>query len=287
MTTNTKSDWWDVIKGYKGFHKEVDDVVLGAFTTVLGIQQTGKTTTVNSIVRRINKDIDAEQINLITKYFGDIFKIHENEKLKKQCQDAEMLNILVDDAITSMHSKGSNKEKEILWYLIRHYFREEVGVQSAVINAWFTAQRYKTLSLVLRQAPILIFKPTIIRDEYEEMYIRQIIGTKALSNIKRWAVDIYYNGKVSAMKNCYLKIGDNPVRKFIIPKTEKVKWVDLPHKEENKMNGKVTPFVRGMLAQRFKEVKPITSNEGIADLLEITPTQLYRDIKLYKKEAAV
>lgn len=273
----TDSDWWDVIKGYKGFHKEVNDVVLGAFTTVLGIMQTGKSETVNSIVRRMNKDFEVNQINLITKHFGDIFKLHET-KLVDRIREAEMINIFCDDAITSMHSKSSNREKEINWYLIRHYFREQLDIEEATINAFFAAQRYKTLSLVLRQAPILIFKPTIIRDDYEEMYIRQIIGQKALRNIKRWCVEIYYEGKVSAMKNCYMKIGDSPARKFIIPKTEGVDWTDIPHEDEEKNNGKLAPIQRAVIANRFSDIKPITNMIGCAELLGVSKTQLYQDI---------
>ena len=279
----TDSDWWDVIKGYKGFHKEVNDVSLGAFTTILGIMQTGKSTTINSIVRQINKDFDVKQINLITKHFGDIFKLHENEKLANQIRECEMINIFCDDAITSMHSKSPNKEKEIKWYLVRHYFREEVGLEAATINAFFAAQRYKTLSLVLRQAPILIFKPTIIRDDYEEMYIRQVIGQKALRNIKRWAVEIYYDGKVSAMKNCYLKIGDSPARKFVIPKTKSVDWIEIPHEEDGKLNGKLSSHQRAVVASRFPGLKPITNMNGCANLLGVNKSTIYEDFKALEK----
>lgn len=227
-----------LIGSFKPWTKD-KGVMLGPYVTVVGIMQVGKTTTINDIVYEINETYPVHQVNVNAKSFQEVFRIHETDLVPK-LQKADMINVFVDDTIKSMHSKKHNVEAEQNWYSVRHYFEEQIELKAVTINFFFVTQRYKTLSNALRQAPILIFKPTVIRDEIEEMFFNIVIGREATDKIKKWLTSLYIDKREGALKKAYVKYGDDEPCEFTFTSTRTPVWeyIDLPEEDSN---GKLKP----------------------------------------------
>lgn len=223
----------ELLRAYMPVHEQFKDVVLGAWTTSIGIMGVGKSTLIRTLINGINTQFgDYEQLNLHTKDFGRVFGIHSDSEVKERVRQADVINIFVDDTITSMHSRKYNVANEQNWYTVRHYFQDRVGVDAVTLNFFFAAQRYKTLSNALRQSPILIFKAVTIRDWREEQFYRYLLGDKHLRYLKRWVKGIYVDKKFKYLSHSLFKVGDLKPRVWIIPKTPTPEFVELTAQDD-------------------------------------------------------
>jgi len=203
----------DLVRCFAPKHEKLagDDVALN-YCTVVGSIQSGKTTTVKTLIAKINKKYKKyKHLNLETKYINNVFRIHKDKKIKEEIKDAEVINLFVDDAVTGASSKKYTYETETNWFRIRHYFREEVGVKRATLNVFFATQRYMSLQNILRNSPILIFKPLIILDVGERELLGSLLGAGKWKILTEWAYKLFIEGKVAYLsKNLIKMLGKAP-----------------------------------------------------------------------------
>lgn len=207
---------------WKVKHEEFDDVLLTR-TTIVGDMQSGKTTTIETIIKAINEVYsDIPQVNIYTRSYREVHSLHrkQHEDIREAIEKAEILNILIDDALTTMHVRGHYVSDEINFAMIRHYFKEKLDIRRMTLNVFFATQRYQLLFNMMRQAPILLFKAITVRDYWERRQIAGLLGWNYLKYLDEMAREVLINKNREYMD------------KTIFCEGKRVKVVDFPKDNE-------------------------------------------------------
>lgn len=210
------------------------DVLLGPSTLLLAYMQQGKTETCNTLISMINDAIPVKHLNLKTRYYDHVFKLHESDLVDK-IQKADMINLLVDDAISGAHSQKANSKLHIDHFKIRHYFQEELGWSEGTINLFFGAQQYKKLDNTIRRCPIKIFKGMDTSDPGEADLLSHFLDQKKIGLLQRWFDSVTFDKNISTLKQTLVLAGGHRASRLTFPKIKPVEWtaIEVPngHKE--------------------------------------------------------
>jgi len=143
-------------------HDLVHDVVLKS-TTVVGGQGGGKTELVKALQYDIMEAYENQYnvMNIMTRDIMDIFRLHlpEYEDIFEKVTENDIVNIFIDDALTSAHSLLRKRQSDVNWATVRHYFRALLsgddpmhpplyynGKKGLTLNVFFATQRYQLLA---------------------------------------------------------------------------------------------------------------------------------------------
>lgn len=179
----------------------------------------GKTTTAQSIFSMINRLYDDyEQLNIYTRDWGRLINMHKDEPLTKKLQKADMINIFFDDAATTLSSRSYSVEKISNWFMIRHYFMNEIGKKEGTVNIIFAIQRFRSLANFIRgNTAQMIWKAYPVIDPDDEKEVNTLTRGKARL-LQYWAYKITYEQDYSYMsKNLIVPVLHAPYEVNIPP----------------------------------------------------------------------
>jgi len=183
-------------------HREFKDVLLNS-ALVIAPPGGGKTALINHIIHEINtKYSQYEQLNILTRFLDELFKVpvkSRYEELRERIRTAEVINIFIDDALTSLHSQKRKRDVDINWAVVRHVVRMvKSGAKSidesylmpvevpCTLNVFFATQRYQLLSPQMREAcNVLIAKAVDLNPTYDNknMFL-QMLGDEAIEFLR-------------------------------------------------------------------------------------------------------
>ncbi len=202
--------------------EEYKDVLLTT-CLVVSYQSGGKTELVNSLIYDINhKNSKYVAVNLMSKHFGEIFKLHEKQyaAILEEVRKADILNIFLDDALHSLHSTLKKKKTDVDYAEIRHYFQALLsgtdpenppmfycGEKGLTLNVFFATQRYQLLSPMERETHIFIAKAIDfnVMDENGN-YFMSFLGRDAVTWLKENAHSVHIDKKKKSMNQYIAKV---------------------------------------------------------------------------------
>ena len=212
----------DIVDFWPVKHKEIKDVFLNS-CTVVGLQAGGKTELVNSIIWEINhQNKKYVALNIMTRDFGEIFKIHEDRysDIFALIKKSGIVNLFIDDALTSLHSNLRKRQTDKDWATIRHYFRAILsgadpqhpplfysGERGLTINAFFVTQRYQLLAPFQREAPRFIAKAVDLNPRNDPSnFFMAFLGADAVRWLKFNLSEIELKMNVEALGKFIFKV---------------------------------------------------------------------------------
>ena|SRR3990167_2928573 len=214
-----------ILKYFGPKHDKTGSVMLN-WLTIVGAMQSGKSTTIKSIIKAINEEYkERKQLNLFTMDPRTIYLLPED--IMAKVRDSEIINIFVDDAAFGASSKMYNAKHEANWFWIRHYFEEEVGLEKGTINVFYAIQRYKSLQNVLRSSPLLLWKAIPIRDPFERKEVGFLTRGK-LKLIDSWAWSVYMDANLATLEKSLVVPSSGPSYIIRIPKNTTEDFIRLP-----------------------------------------------------------
>jgi len=209
-------------------HREFQDVMLNT-VLVLGTQGAGKTALINHIIHAINQKYkECRQVNILTRFFGEVFKIADEERyaeLREVIREAEIINIFIDDALTSAHSRKRSSEIDINFAIMRHVFRMIKSGTCSVdeaysacvevpctLNVFFATQRYQLLSPQMREGcNVLIAKAIDLNPTYDEKNVFQrMLGDEVINFLRENVYRVHFLKDKAALSFFALKIIGKP-----------------------------------------------------------------------------
>ncbi len=205
-------------------HREFNDVLLNS-ALVIAPPGGGKTALINHIIHEINtKYSQYEQLNILTRFLDEIFKVpmqSRYEKLRERIRTAEVINVFIDDALTSLHSQKRKRDVDINWAVVRHVIRMvKSGAKSideaylmpvetpCTLNVFFATQRYQLLSPQMREScNVLIAKAVDLNPTYDNknMFL-QMLGDEAIEFLRYNAYRVHTLKDKEAMSWFVIKV---------------------------------------------------------------------------------
>lgn len=178
--------------------------------TIVGLPESGKTTLAMRIAEYVKKAF-RKNVNLI--YTRDLRVAIDS------LNNDEYQLVIVDDAVRYQHSRRSMQHHDIVadFYEIRHIFEKQH--EQGILSIIFLTQRFQSLDVVFRNAPIVIFK-TVLTDPYDNKLIQKLVGAKLYRALEEITRKIYLEAKDSSKSYCVLTTawGDKMLFKYRPPK---------------------------------------------------------------------
>jgi Cdc6-like AAA superfamily ATPase len=114
----------DVTGFFRCRHEEYGDVLLNS-ALVLGTPGSGKSTLVHYVISRIcSKYSNMRCLNILTRHIDEFFRIPQRHaELAQEIAKAELINVFIDDALTSLHSHLRKRAVDVNYAIIRHIVR--------------------------------------------------------------------------------------------------------------------------------------------------------------------
>jgi len=161
--------------------------------TIVGSPESGKTNLAFYITKRVIEEKGEENVNVIyIQHLKNAFLFFDKKPYQL---------ILVEDAIRGQGWRfGTTAEgTEVIadFYEIRHIFRRKARKNKATIMIIFITQRWKSLAVDFRNAPLIFFK-TLLTDHYEREYIKKSLRPQYYKLLKQITRRIYALGDESA-----------------------------------------------------------------------------------------
>jgi len=215
-------------------HREFNDVLLNT-AVVVGYMGGGKSELVNAIIYQINKtNKKFKPINIVTRDFGEVFQLHRPyySEVLEELKDAEIINLFIDDALTSLHSIKRKRELDIDFASIRHYFRALLNGgdpsnppfyydgRGATLNVFFVTQRYQLLAPFQREVPVFIAKAIDLNPTHNPKdFFYNFLGAEAIAWLRENAYRVHILKDKEAMSKFLLKpLGRRPIIVSFKPK---------------------------------------------------------------------
>jgi len=228
-------------------HEEFNDVLLNE-CTVVGGMGAGKSELVNYIAYRIMKDNPQHKhLFLLTRDFKLLFELHKRHyrEIRKMVQNADVITIHIDDALSSLHTHKHQKTLEIRYAEIRHYFRtlratcDEDSLfcvmhdktkcnKPATINVFFSTQRYQQLAPMMREGGVFIAKAIDLNPTHDPRnFFLNFLGPEYISWLRRNAFRVKILRDKEAMCWYLLKAVGAPPGIFKFKPAPDVGWIEL------------------------------------------------------------
>ena len=151
---------------------------------VTGLPESGKTTLLNFLAHEAVKRYGRGTTNLIA-----VRKISDG---LDRIDSSPVQIMFIDDAVQNANSRTSGRQADDVadFFEVRHIFEDRTSFRAGVVVTIWSAQRFKSLDIVFRNAHAIIFKTTSA-DPTDSKEILRYIGPRPFDRLQKITNEIY------------------------------------------------------------------------------------------------